>query len=330
MKKVTLFLSLLCYFSIRAQYAPAAGQSGTTAVFKDSNIISSWATGCTVVRGYLNASNHSVAIAGNPYASFGTESNALGKAEGDQTTVVSLGDGGVATLSFDQAIKNETGPDFCVFENGVANFLELGFVEVSSDGSHFVRFPAYSETQTATQVSSFGLIDPTQIHNFAGKYLSSYGVPFDLEDLVDSIGIDLSHITHVRIVDVVGSIDAQYGTQDVLGRMVNDPFPTAFASGGFDLDAVGIIHPTPLGIKEQQVAALHVFPQPFGETLTLSGLPTAETIQLELYNASGQLVFSTETSSQGTLQLAPNIVQGLYFLTVSTHSTTTRLKVVKR
>jgi hypothetical protein len=47
----------------------------------------------------------------------------------------------------------------------------------------------------------------------------------------------------VRIVDVVGSLTL--GSVDSLGNVVNDPYPTAFASGGFDLDAVGVLHAVP-------------------------------------------------------------------------------------
>ena len=38
--------------------------------------------------------------------------------------------------------------DFCVFENAFNDsFLELGFVEVSSNGNDFYRFPSTSFTQ---------------------------------------------------------------------------------------------------------------------------------------------------------------------------------------
>ena len=163
--------------------------------------------------------------------------------------VTCLGDGGMATVTFRSPICNREGPDFAVFENGFENaqapgywFLELGFVEVSSDGENFFRFPAYSNTQTETQLGGMGCIDPSQIHNLASKYGAMYGTPFDLDEVPDDPLLDKEHITHVRIVDVVGCIDPEYATYDCQGNMVNDPWPTAFASGGMDLDAVGVIH----------------------------------------------------------------------------------------
>lgn len=55
-------------------------------------------------------------------------------------------------------------------------------------------------------------------------------------------GLNLNSVTHIRIVDVVGSIDPLYATRDSLNRVINDPWPTFFETGGFDLDAVGVIH----------------------------------------------------------------------------------------
>lgn len=230
-------------FSQSGPFEPAAGQVGSTAIYKDSNIIKTWATGIELYRGWLNIADTSIYYNGSNKASFGYPSIALGQAHEDSYHVVSLGDGGIATLTFDRPIKNDQGPDFVIFENGFSDtFLELAFVEVSSDGQHFVRFPSVSLTQTTTQVSTFGNLDPTNIHNLAGKYRQGYGTPFDLQDIIDSSNIDLNNIRFVRVIDVVGNIDNSYATFDSQGNKVNDPWPTPFHSCGFDLDAVGIIN----------------------------------------------------------------------------------------
>src|SRR5207249_2137736 len=122
--------------------------------------------------------------------------------------VVSLGDGGQITLGFDKPIRNGSGADFAVFENGFASgslaFLELGFVEVSSDGMNFFRFDATSNTQTTTQVASFGLLDATNLNNLGGKYVAGFGTPFDLQELAGrSPFLDVNDVRFVRIVDVV-------------------------------------------------------------------------------------------------------------------------------
>jgi hypothetical protein len=234
-------------------YAPAAGQPGSTAIFKDDPGFVQWATGVTVVRGLQEIDNPSLG-----YASFGTPAMALGRAEGTATDCVSLGDGGWATLSFAYPIPNGLGPDFAVFENSFSDtFLELGFVEVSSDGANFFRFPAVSLTPTDTQVGSFGTLDPTNINNLAGKYRAGYGTPFDLQELAGvSPLLNIDAVTHVRVVDVVGSVQDPYATYDSQNHKVNDPWPTPFDSGGFDLDAVGV---------------LHTLPEPLAWVLALSG-----------------------------------------------------------
>ena len=88
----------------------------------------------------------------------GTESNALGRAD---STFVSLGEldasqiaqqdaPGSITLSLPFAITNGQGWDFAVFENAgnfftePVFFAELAYVEVSSNGTDFVRFPSTS------------------------------------------------------------------------------------------------------------------------------------------------------------------------------------------
>jgi len=247
MHKAVLFLllQLIVIFS-QAQYAPAADEEGTTAIHKDSSIIKAWVSDCRVQRGYIDIEDTTKEDNDTNRASFGADTNVLGYPSGNMD-VVSLGDGGTALVRFDGIIYNAQGPDFAVFENGFKKdtnnyFLELAFVEVSSDSVHFVRFPSVSLIQTDTQIGGFEGIDPKKIHNLAGKYVNDYGTPFDLDDLKDSANIDINNIRFIRLVDVVGDIHNGYATYDSQGHKINEPWSTAFKSGGFDLNAVGAIH----------------------------------------------------------------------------------------
>ena len=191
---------------------------------------------------------------------------ALGPVTGDNFAVVSLGDlsgaaiasgrsPGSLTVSFTEPIRNFSGADFAVFENGfIANSdqggagiggisAELAHVEVSSNGEDFARFESVSLTGEA--VGPYGSIDPTQVFNLAGKHVNaggeSWGTPFDLEDLSDhslvqSGAVDLNAITHLRLVDVPGSGDFP----DSRGNPIYDAWYT-FGSGGADIEAVGAI-----------------------------------------------------------------------------------------
>jgi hypothetical protein len=224
-------------------FAPGAGQAGTTAIAGNDPRFVAWATTVeNLTRGPLDISNP-----GGGLASFGVAASALGPSG---STLVSLGDGGRITLGFANPIFNGAGADFAVFENGFASgqlaFLEIGFVEVSSNGTDFFRFDATSLTPTATQAGSFELIDPTNLNNFAGKYVAGFGTPFDLAELAGrSPLLDVNDVRFVRVVDAVGTINPLFATLDSLGNKVNEPYPTAFASGGFDFDAVGVIHQVP-------------------------------------------------------------------------------------
>jgi len=189
---------------------------------------------------------------------------ALGPVDQDNTNVVSLGDredplqpAGSITLGFAAPIRDGAGPDFAVFENGFAVndtagfFAELAYVEVSSDGVNFARFPSRSDTPA--KVGPYGYITSSHVWNLAGKHSNTsgahstagdkfFGTPFDLADLADhplvlSGLVDLGNITQVRIVDIPGD-----GSEvDSYGQPIYDAWLT-WGSGGFDLKGIGVIN----------------------------------------------------------------------------------------
>lgn len=200
---------------------------------------------------------------------------ALGEVTGEYYEVVSLGDlydetnpppsnpesfgftgedlPGSITVTLDRPLSNLSGADFAVFENGIISngstgvageiFGELAFVEVSSDGVNFVRFPAHS--QTPSLVGAYGSIDPTNIFNLVGKHVNaggdSWGTPFDLasitsDPLVIDGTVDLTAITQIRLVDIPGN----GFFKDAFNNPIYDPWVT-WSSGGADIEALGII-----------------------------------------------------------------------------------------
>ena len=165
----------------------------------------------------------------------------LGPSTGDPLAVASLGNGGVLVVTFEPALADGEGPDLAVFENGVTDtFLELAWVEVSSDGVTFARFPARYDGDEP--VSAYAGHDRSLIHGFAGRYRAGFGTPFDLAALaglpaVTDGAVDLVSVRFVRVVDVVGD----GGALDDAGHAIYDPTPTV-ESAGFDLDAVAALH----------------------------------------------------------------------------------------
>lgn len=307
MKKLAiafLFFSL----SAAAQFDPPAGQIGSLAVHKDSSVIKTWANTCEVTRGYQDISNPGLGL-----ASAGSSSMAIGASDAG---IVSLGDGGSAILTFNTAIKNDSGYDFAIFENSFSNdFLELAFVEVSSDGVNYFRFPATSNTQDTIQVGGFGWTDATKINNLAGKYKGQYGTPFDLEELKNEVGLDVNNITHVKIIDVVGSMDTAYASYDMNNNKINDPWPTAFASSGFDLEAVAVFHSLPASLEENKVLSFSVYPNPVSDVLVLN-INEVNPYTISVLDIKGQVC--GEYSGSGLFHMdVSQFKEGVYVLRVN-------------
>ena len=224
---------------------------------------------------------------------------AFGPATGDPLDIVSLGEltqeeidagkapGRITLILGDpndpndrRAIRNGKGLDFAVFENGIISQMttdngsvqgqvlaELAYVEVSSNGRDFARFP--SVALTPGRVGAYGTTDMGNVHNLAGKHPNAGGIctgtPFDLDDLaahpdVLSGKVDLHAIHYVRLVDIPGNgsffddasshIDPNSGSAwaHYAGtHPIFDQWPT-WGSGGFDLEAIGVL-------QEQQCEA---------------------------------------------------------------------------
>jgi hypothetical protein len=236
--------------SIYAQFPDRVGMPGSDAIPAEQLGLK-WGVSCQIMPGLLSIANQNGEKLG-----IDDVNNAIGFAD---QNVISLGDGGMAILMFARPIVDGPGPDFAVFENSFEDyFLELAFVEVSSDGVHFVRFPATSLTSSAKQIGPFDRIpDVRKLNNLAGKYRGGYGTPFDLSELKDSAGIDIQSITHIRVIDVIGSIDPRFASYDVNGNIINDPWPTPFPTCGFDLDAIAVINE-----KVQSEGKIEVAPNP--------------------------------------------------------------------
>lgn len=312
MKVLGLILALMLFGqSVLAQngpYAPAANIAGTSAMHADSSAFIQWANQSVIERGWINIADTSLGL-----ASVGDSNSCISNA--GLYGVVSLGDGGSAVLQFDGVIYNGPGNDFAIFENSFSDdYLELATVEVSSDGLNFFAFPSSSLTQTDSQIGTFGLLDPTYLHNLAGKYRALYGTPFDLEELSGIEDLNINQITHVKIIDVVGAISGDFISIDSNGNYINDPFPTEFPSSGFDLDALGIIHwDIESKIDEWKSENINIFPNPFRNKLTIKNLASSQVVVV--FNSYGQLIFKSITSEEGEFYInTDDWEKGMYII----------------
>jgi hypothetical protein len=308
--KLMTFLVLVlisCCADIMAQHPEGKRDTGPVYMFHPA--ITGWATSCVVIRGYVRIDDPSAGM-----ASFGNPSDVIGRAD---DRVVSLGDSGVAVVSFSEPLRNNPGSDFAVFENSFdGEYLELAFVEVSTDSIRWVRFPSWSGTQTNNQTGAFGTTDPTNLYNLAGKYKLFFGTPFDLDELADSSGIDINNINYIRITDVVGSVDPLYGTCDSFGNLINAPWPTPFPQSGFDLDAVAVLDFGSVGINAPGAdKSVRLWPVPvksFLNIATTHSLPAT----LKISDINGRVIKQSELHDNSAQISTGNLSPGIYLLEI--------------
>lgn len=231
MKKSIFFVSLvLMGLNLMAQYDGAVGTEGCQAISQNDERIISWALGVEVNRGFWDYGDERVVDYGEAYM-------ALGKPDSTTFTSISLGEGGSALITFDRPIKNGEGKDFVVFENAFSpDFLELAFVEVSSDGINFFRFPnnstSYHNPDNVTEGRT-----AEHYNNLAGKYELGWGVGFDLSDIADNELLDKDNIRFVRLEDVMNGVST-----DSEGNLIYDGVSWPTYSQGFDLTGIGVIN----------------------------------------------------------------------------------------
>lgn len=319
MKIKILILFLLYTPSLYSQsYAPAAGLPGTTAMHSDSSAFIDWAISAEIFRSYKN-----IAFPENGFVSYGDDTCVLKKADGNPG-VLSLGDGGYAVLKFHFPVINGEGADFAVFENGFLEsynsnlaFLEFAFVDVSTDGIDYIRFPAISEIPYDEQKETFQNTDTRLVHNLAGKYTALYGTPFDLEDLKEACkgtSVNINNINFIKITDVIGNINTDFASHDSKGNIINDPYPTEFPSGGFDLDAIGIINNTISNISNSSYNIL-LYPNPAQAEINFY-LKDANPTSIEIYDVSGEIIYVSQYSKN--LININEFKRGIYFLKIYT------------
>ncbi|MBR4596969.1 MAG: hypothetical protein IKO42_01050 [Opitutales bacterium] len=278
----------------------AVGSEGCPAIHRNDARFADWASGWK-----------DLVYGANCEEEWRNPHNAIGKASDSVYDILCLGDGGSVVMTFDFAIRDGEGFDFAVFENSFDGyFLELAFVEVSTDGEHFVRFPnLYLDDKS---IGAFAKGNPRYVYNLAAKYFCEYGHPFDLAELKAAYEfarspactfseeyknsilenykyLDFSNIKFVRIVDIIG--DGK--TLDCEGQGIYDPVGCV-GSAGFDLNAIGVINSQKnSGLKEQTV---------FFEAIADMQLADISPIALSAFASSGLEVVFEIAQGSGSIE----------------------------
>lgn len=285
-------------YDVRAAYTPrwnaAAGTAGgpSNAIDKGDDRFKGWITG-----------HSEYTPGGNVATSWQVPANAYGPVD---SSLVVLGDRGSYTATFGAPITDGAGYDFAAFENGFASgandFLEVAYLEVSSDGTHFVRFD--SASRRTTTVAAFGTQNPAELGGLAGKDLANKGTPFDLSVLknkpeVRSGQVDLNRITHVRLKDIQGDGN----DKDSFGRPIYDPNPVT-GSAGYDLTGIGVIN------QLDEVAPVVTLTSAPGGTVSATSASVAYTVNDATATVERQLdggAWTPATSPVALTGLAPGL-----------------------
>jgi hypothetical protein len=157
-----------------------------------------------------------------------------------------------------------------------------------------------------------------QINNLAGKYIGGFGTPFDLEELKGTAGLDVDNISHIRIVDAIGSIGGN-GSRDKDGRRINDPYATAIPSGGFDLDAVAAMYLKPTSVHSIAATGIEmqVYPNPATDVVTVSIKQQSGTFTATVTDVTGKTMQQYMlTGADNTISLS-SLQPGMYYLVVA-------------
>jgi hypothetical protein len=212
--------------------------------------------------------------------------------------VVSLGEGGTITISFeDEIVVNGPGPDFSVFENPFYNggdslnrYIETAIVEVSQDGVNFLRFPF----DIMPLVEPPG--NPHRYSGFAGvePVLSNNGIPDPTDPLVsggDHFDLEVVGLPNARLVRIIDTGDTTYDND---GDLVTDTGLNLPNQAGFDLDAVCHVHWTaresPFRVLSARQMSSSVIRIDFSKALA-GDLELAQ----ELFSLDGRALSETDT-----------------------------------
>ena len=232
--------------------------------------------------------------------------------------VCSLGGGGDLTLGFGVTITDGPGADFTVFENGfwdfglVSVFAEVMFVEVSTNGVDFARFPS-SYFGPDLGADPFQTVVPGSFRGVAGGLacfsnvdsntlspldpVLSGGDAFDLADLADHplvLGglVDLSEIHYVRVVDIAEGVET-----DDAGNVIWDLGGTSSA----DIDAVAVLNHT--GNQTPGRPTLEMFVDVFGHLNVIFEDPDGLEDIVDINSSVSQIPFGFVSILQGFLVL---------------------------
>ncbi|RZJ60527.1 MAG: T9SS type A sorting domain-containing protein, partial [Flavobacterium sp.] len=121
-------------------------------------------------------------------------------------------------------------------------------------------------------------------------------------------------------------LDPQYASYDSFGNRINDPFPTPFYSGGFDLAGVGILNAGSLGIFDNAVAIAAIYPNPAVDSFSIR-MSSATEVHIKMYDSTGREVLSTDITSEDLINVS-HLNAGIYILAIDNGTSITNKRLI--
>jgi hypothetical protein len=122
----------------------------------------------------------------------------------------------------------------------------------------------------------------------------------------------------------VGSINPDWGSTDSNGIIINDPYPTAFDLGGFDLDAVAVINQLNDNSIEDVNIQLRCYPNPANKLLFVSSVFPVN--RVEIFNTTGKCVLVKHNDKSIEISSIP---PGIYVLKIYIGTNVFIKKIIK-
>src|SRR5690606_15339734 len=146
-------------------------------------------------------------------------------------------------------------------------------------------------------------------------------------------GLDVNAVTHVRIIDVVGSIHPDFARYDSEGNVINDPYPTPFPAGGFDLLGVGVLNNnqpnriSDLALKLQ----VKIYPNPAQDYLIIETQKIqTNNVRYCIIDALGKRLSTGTFSHQQNRVSISSLSSGWYWMKLATDEQTAYFKFLKQ
>ena len=137
--------------------------------------------------------------------------------------------------------------------------------------------------------------------------------------------LDVNAITHIKLIDVVGTINPAYATYDSQGNIINDPYPTEFPSGGFDLDAIGVIHSASESLNDVDNLSFRVYPNP---STGVFGCKVENKVKYSVQDLSGKVILSGTSEGNMSIDLT-DYLNGVYYMKVESNGSNSTIKLIK-